>query len=351
MIRAPAPATLRVGIIAPISFPVLPDTGHSIEQIVSLLTEELVRRGHSVTLFATGNSRTSARLEYRYERGTAADSELWDWQFHEVMHAAAALEQADDFDVFHSHAYHRALPFTRFVTTPILHTYHVDVYPDVMRSFGLIPEARLIAISDSQRRAMEGLSSVPVVHHGIDTDAFEFSARGGDYLLFLGQIVERKGPLEAIRIAAQVGMPLVLAGPMGKHAAPFMAPHIDGAQVRYVGPVAPAERNKLLAGAAALLYPISAPEPFGLVMIEAMAAGTPVLATAHGAVPEVIDQGTTGFFADGTAALADLVPAVLELDRRRVRAVAVERWDYRRMVDGYERIYTSVASGREVQPA
>ncbi len=340
---------LRIAVIAPVAVPVLPDSGHSIEQLVSLLTEELVARGHAVTLFATGNSRTSAQLDFRYERGYSEDDELWDWQLHEVMNAGAALERADDFDVIHSHAYHAALPFTRFVRTPVLHTYHIEIDPDVLRVFQQLPDARLLAISDSQRSGMTSAGPIPVVRHGIDVDAFEFRAEHGGYLLFLGQVIERKGPLEAIRIAKEVGMPLVIAGPAGEYAEYAIRPHVDDERVRYVGAVDPARRNGLLAGAAALLYPIAAAEPFGLVMIEAMASGTPVVATSVGAVPEIVDVGATGVHAEGADALAAAVPAALDLDRRRVRAAAARRWSHRRMVDEYESIYERVAAEREMQ--
>jgi glycosyltransferase involved in cell wall biosynthesis len=333
---------LRIAQLAPIAMAVGAREGDSIEQLVSLLTEELVRRGHDVTLFATGDSETSASLRSRYPRGYEHDGSLWDWRFHETMHAAWALEHAAEFDLVHSHAYHFALPFTRFVLTPVVHTYHVEPSPEVVRAFGRYPEANLVAVSRFQRGCFRQLDSVPVIHHGIDTGAFRFVAERGEYLLFLGRMLPDKGPLDAIRAARELELPLVLAGPAGEHFHADVDPFVDGRRVVYAGRVGGRKRNELLAGAAALLYPIRYPEPFGLVLVEAMACGTPVAAVGIGAVPELVDEGVTGSCASSAEQLAGAVRAALALDRARVRATAVARFDYRRMVDDYEQLYRRV---------
>lgn len=342
---------LRIAQVAPIAGPVTPDTGRSIEHLVWLLTEELACRGHAVTLFATGDSRTSAALRAVYPRGYDHDDDLWDWQFHELLHMASAFEHAAEFDVIHSHVYHFALPFTRLVDTPVVHTYHVLPDDDVVRGYARYPEARIAAISHYQRRALASIPDVVVVHHGVDTEAFPFRPVGGDYLLFLGRIIPHKGPVEAIRLARGAGMRLVLAGPRDEdYFAAEVAPLIDGRWVRYVGPVNARERNALLAGAAALLYPVIVPEPFGLVMVEAMACGTPVLALGRGAVPEIVDNGVTGYHACNLESLAACLPDALALDRARVREMAVARFDARRMADDYVALYRRLASGRRGAP-
>ncbi len=338
---------LRIAQLAPLASPVTPDGGGSIEQLVSLLTEELVRRGHEVTLFAPGDSRTSARLHALYPRGYEEDDDLWNWRLHESLHTAAAFERAGDFDVIHSHNYYFALPFTRLVSTPVVHTYHILPNADVVRCFARYPEARVVAVSEYQRQVFQGGPGVPVVYHGIDTDAFPFSPRRGDYLLYLGRVMPDKGPREAIGLARRAGMRLLLAGPAEPdyyHSA--IAPLVDGREVEYVGGVGPAERNRLLAGAAALLYPLRQPEPFGLVLVEAMACGSPVAAVGLGAVPEVVADGVTGYHAADAEALLERLPAVLALDRGRVRQEAVRRFDYRRMVDGYLEVYWRLAGAR-----
>lgn len=334
---------LRIAQIAPVAAPVSVDTGQSIEQLVSLLTEELVRRGHDVTLFATGDSRTSATLHSVYSRGYFDDPDLWDWRFHEMMNAAAAFERAHEFDLIHSHCYYFALPFTRLVSTPILHTDHVNLGLDVPAAYRRYPEVRVAAPSVSHSRQMSGVSTT-VIHHGIDIDAFPFMPNRGDYLLFLGRMEPEKGPVGAVRAAGAVGLPLILAGPPSDYFYEEVAPLVDGVGVSFVGPVGSERRNQLLAGAAALIFPIQAPEPFGLVMIEAMACGTPVAAIPLGAVAEIVDPGVTGFLADDADSLPAAIRSCLSLDRRTVREAARRRFHYHRMVDEYEQLYASIAS-------
>jgi glycosyltransferase involved in cell wall biosynthesis len=343
----PSSRPLRIGVLAPVAMAVRPGEGDSIEQLVSLLVEELVRRGHEVTLFATGDSQTSAELRSLYPRGYEADAEMWDWRVAEVMHAAAAFEQADEFDLIHSHAYHYALPYTRLVRTPVVTTYHIEMDPDIAAAFARYPEARLVAVSECQRDRMPGIADVAVIRHGIDTAAFPFGAHPGEYLLYLGRMLPEKGPVESVRIAREAGLPLVLAGPANDYFAEAVEPLVDGAAVRYAGAVGPEERNRLLAGAAALVFPISYPEPFGLVMVEAMACGTPVLATAVGAVPEIVEPAVTGHIGATAVDLPGLVGPTVGLDRRRVRDRAVERFDYPRMVDDYEVLFAEIVASRE----
>src|SRR5215218_8201078 len=175
---------MKIAELAPVAMPVRPGEGDSIEQLVSLLTEELVQRGHDVTLFAVGGSVTTAELRSCYERGYRDRDEIWDWRVPETLNAAWAFEQAEEFDVVHSHSYHFALPFTRFVSTPVVHTYHVQLGPEVLEGFRRYPQAQLVAISDFQRRELDGFD-VPVIHNGIDVDAFPFG-EGGEYLALLG---------------------------------------------------------------------------------------------------------------------------------------------------------------------
>jgi glycosyltransferase involved in cell wall biosynthesis len=334
---------LRIAELAPVAMPVRPGEGDSIEQLVSLLTEELVRRGHDVTLFAVGGSVTSADLRSCYAQGYRERDEIWDWRVPETLNAAWAFEQADAFDVIHSHTYHFALPFTRFVSTPVVHTYHVQLGPEVLEGFRRYPEAQLVAISEFQRRELERFDHVPVIHNGIDADAFPFSAKRGEYLAFLGRMIPSKGAAEAVRVARELDIPLVMAGPSTEWFEREVRPAVDDQLIRYEGPIDLAGRNELLAGAAALLYPITYPEPFGLVMVEAMACGTPVAAFGVGAVPEVVEQGVGGSWVSPDGSLGEAAQSAVQLDRRRVRKAAVERFDYRRMVDDYERLYRRLA--------
>jgi glycosyltransferase involved in cell wall biosynthesis len=325
--------------VAPLGTATRRGAGESVEQLVALLCDELVARGHQVTLFATGDSETDAELRYYFERGYVHDRELWDWQFTEYMHVGNAYSHADEFDVIHCHSYHFGLPFARFVATADVHTHHVHVEPGVLAAYRRLPQVKLVAVSQYHAKSYRDLPNVELIPHGIETDAFPFGSVGGDYLLFLGRMIANKGPAKAIEIARRADMPLVLAGPAEDGFEESIAPLIDGAEVRYMGRVAPPERDRLLAGAGALLYPLLYPEPFGLVPVEAMTCGTPVLATEIGAVPELVEPGLTGYLAPSWESLPDLVPRALKLDRQAIRARAVERFDYKRMVDAHEALY------------
>ena len=345
---------LRIAQVAPVASAVTPTSTGSIEQLVFLLTEELARRGHQVTLYATGDSETSARLEATYPRGYGDDPDLWNWQLHETMHVASAFERAREFDVIHSHVYHYALPFTRLTTTPVVHSYHVIPDDDVARLYARYREASVVAISRYQEGFFRGSSNVAVIPHGVDVEAFPFRAAPGDYLLFLGRLLKGKGVVEAVRLARLTGMRLVIAGPRNEGDDYFrseVAPLVDGRNVVYQGPVSLDDRSRLLGGAAALVYPILAPEPFGLVLIEAMACGTPVAAIRRGAVPEIVEDGVTGYCADDLGSLAALMPAVLALDRARVREAAARRFDHRLMVDRYVRVYERLSAARDRRSA
>lgn len=356
MISSPAAAALsrradrlRIAQIAPVAAPVRPGEGDSIEQLVSLLTDELVRRGHDVTLYATGDSRTAASLRSVHAHGYDADAGGWDWQFSESLHAAHAFEHADDHDIMHAHDYHFSLPFSGLVETPLVQTPHVEIGPEVIQAYGRRPDLHVVAASWFQRAQLGEVPNVSVIPHGIDIQAFPFGPRGGDYLLFLGRMLADKGPAQAIAIACDTGMPLVLAGAPEEGYDISAEQAVDGDRIRYVGRVDPVERNRLLRGAAALLFPVTYPEPFGLVLVEAMACGTPVVAAAMGAVPEIVQEGVTGLTAPSWEGLAELVPGAASLDRAGVRRAIEHRFDFRRMVDDHEALYRMVvcAGGQE----
>jgi glycosyltransferase involved in cell wall biosynthesis len=337
---------LRIAQIASVGCAVHRGVGESVEQLVALLCDELVAREHQVTLFATGDSRTEAELRAYFERGYEFDEELWDWQFTEYMHVGQAYSQAADFDVIHCHSYHFGLPFAPFVDVPNVHTHHVQMEPGVIAGYRRSTHIHLVTVSEFQAAIYADRPNLELIPHGIDTSAFPFGSGDGGYLLFLGRMIEDKGPAEAIKIARQLDLPLILAGPAEETFDEQIAPHVDGDQIQYVGRVEPAERNRLLAGARALLYPLLYPEPFGLVVIEAMACGTPVVATGIGAVPELVEPGLTGYLAPRWEGLADLVPRALELDRQAIRDRAAERFDYTRMVDLHEALYRRLVEER-----
>jgi glycosyltransferase involved in cell wall biosynthesis len=346
MTMRPARDPLRIAQVAPVAEAVRPGEGGSIEQLVSLLTEGLVSRGHEVTLYATGDSVTSAQLRAVEPRGYDIEDVLWDWYRSESFHAAAVSEHATDHDVIHAHNFHFTLPFSRFTGVPLVETAHTEVPPEVRMELGRRPDVQLIAVSDYASLPFAGRPNVSVIPHGIDVRAFPFGQRSEGYLLFLGRILADKGPAEAVEIARAAGLPIILAGPEQDGYDLRAAIDLDAPDLEWVGPVQPPQRNRLLAGAVALLFPASYPEPFGLVMVEAMACGTPVLATALGATREIIEEGVTGYTASSWQDLPALVPAAARLDRGRIRERARERFDTKVMIDLHEDLYRRIVNGR-----
>jgi glycosyltransferase involved in cell wall biosynthesis len=340
--------------VGPVATAIPPPRSSSVELVTSILTEGLVARGHDVTLFATGTSRTSGRLHATFARGYADDTSLWPWEMAELFNLAAAIERADDFDVIHYQAMYSpiALAFSRLSRTVVVQTLHHSPSDVEVALWSRYPDAPFIAISREQARRLTGLTVAGVVYHAIDTDSFAFRANPDDYLVFLGRFTEGKGVLEAIDVARRAGMRLILAAAENDYYREVVAPHVDGERIIYAGEVDHPGKVALLGGARALVYPVQAGEPFGLVLTEAMACGTPVAALDRGAVGEVVDTGVTGgVFADVEQMVAGL-PRVLALDRARVRRTAVDRFGVARMVDGYLDVYSALvaaASGRSGQ--
>jgi glycosyltransferase involved in cell wall biosynthesis len=334
---------LRIAQIAPVAGRVAPDVGQSVQALVWTLCEGLQQRGHEVTLFATGDSRSSARLEAVYPHGYEHDDSVWDWQLAEALHAAEAFCRSQDFDVLHLHT-DSGLASATVAGSAVVHTTHVAMGAELIGALRRHERIHVIAPSAHQAEPLAGRANVSVIPHGIDVDRFPFQADPGDYLLFLGRMIPDKGPLQAVEVADGANLPLVLAGPPEDGFAELIAPLLDRRNVRYVGAVSPEERDLLLSGAAALIYPIQYPEPFGLVVVEALACGTPVLATALGAVPELVEPGVTGYLGTTSAELARLVGAALALDRGRVRERARARFDVRAMIEAHEALYARVAA-------
>jgi glycosyltransferase involved in cell wall biosynthesis len=339
--------SLRIAHIAPVATTIPPPKSGSVETMTSLLTEGLVARGHDVTLFATGDSRTSARLAANYPHGYWHDENMWPWELYEMLNLAAAVERAADFDIIHYEAayYPMSLAFVRLSPTPIVQTLHHSPSAAEVNLWARYPEAPFVAISNEQARLLAGLNVVDTVLHGIDTANFRFQENPEDYLLFLGRFTEGKGVLQAIEIARRIGMRLILAAAEDNYYRETVAPHVDGRNIVYFGEANFDAKVKLYGGARALLYPIQSREPFGLVLAEAMACGTPVAALDKGAVREVVDNGVTGMVFDNLEQMVHELPRVFDLDRHRVRERAVARFGVERMVEGYERVYRRIVEG------
>jgi glycosyltransferase involved in cell wall biosynthesis len=329
-------------VLASIAHSVPPRSYGPWEQVASTLTEGLVARGHDVTLFATADSTTSARLHAEAPAGYEEDASV-DAKVYEALHIAAAFERAEEFDVISNQFDFLPLVFSRLVRTPVVTTIHgfsSERIVPVYRAYDDV--AHYVSISDSDRHPT--LTYAATIHHGIELDRFTVGPGDGGYLLFLGRIHPDKGTATAIDVARRAGRPLVIAGVV--HDEDYfrreVQPHVDGSAVSYVGPVGPAERDRLLGGAAALLHLIDFDEPFGLSVVESLATGTPVVATARGSMPELLSDGLTGFLVHDVAEAVRAVDRVGELDRATCRREAETRFSAERMVSDYERVFAEV---------
>ena len=328
-------------MLAPIAWRTPPRHYGPWERVVSLLTEELVRLGVDVTLFATLDSQTAAKLDgvcpRPYEEDKTLDAKVW-----ECLHIAHAFERAAEFEIIHNHFDFLPLSYSGLVTTPVLTTIHGFSSERILPVYKRYDEgAHYVAISDADRHP--GLNYAATVYHGIDFGEFTLQETPGDYLLFFGRIHRDKGAAEAIEVARRSGRPLKLAGIVQDETyfKQEVEPHL-GLDVEYLGSVGPRERNALLGGAYALLHLINFDEPFGLSMVEAMACGTPVVATARGSVGEVVDDGVTGFAVTNPAEAAAALERVSGLDRAQVRAHAQTRFDVCQMAHSYLSVYERI---------
>ena len=340
---------MRIAVVGPVAQAIPPPRSGSVETVTALLTDGLVARGHEVTLFATGSSATTARLHASFPLGYHEDTSLWPWELCELFNLAAAVERAAEFDVIHYQAEYApmSLAFTRLSPKPVLLTLHHAPTPPEVALWSRYPEAPVVAISAVQKELLAGLNVVGTIHHAVDTTTFVLHPEPEDYLVFLGRFTEGKGVLQAIDIARRAGVRLVLAAAENDYYANVISPMVDGQRVVYAGEVDLAEKVTLLGGARALLYPVQASEPFGLVMAEAMACGTPVAALRGGAVDELVDDGVTGGIFDSFDALVDGLPRVLALDRSDVRRRAVERFGPDRMVAEHVQVYLRLVMERQ----
>lgn len=349
---------MRIAQIAPMYEAVPPHRYGGTERVVSYLTEELVRRGHDVTLFASGDSRTSARLvpttEHALrERFTLHEMKELGIPLHLAM-VGQVLQRADEFDVIHSHIDYFPFPFEPFVRTPIVTTLHgrLDLLylPPFFQAF---PKAAVVSISHHQRGPLAPYRPhwVGTVYNGIPVHEFPFSERPGDYLLFVGRIAPEKQVEWAIEIAKRTGIKLLIAAKVDPYDQEYFdrdVKHLlDHPLVEFLGEVDEQEKRRLMAGAYGLCFPIDWPEPFGMVQIEALASGTPVLAMNRGSVPEVLRHGVSGLVGNSLDELVALAPRLGELDRRACRREAERRFSSRALAVGYEQVYKRVIAERK----
>lgn len=329
-------------MLAPIAWRVPPRHYGPWERVVSLLTEGLVARGVDVTLFASADSLTGARLAAVCPRPYAEDASL-DPKVWECLHIAALFERAGEFDVIHNHFDFLPLSYSALVATPLLTTIHGFSSPRILPVYQRYNRhGYYVAISEADRHPT--LDYLATVYHGIALEEFTLREAPGDYLLFFGRIHPDKGAADAITVARQAGRRLVLAGIIQDNAyyEQHVAPYLDGDRVRYIGSVGAAERDALLGGAAALLHLVHFAEPFGLSMVEAMACGTPVIAYGRGSVPEIVRHGENGWIVDDVAGAVAAVSAAHTLDRARIRASVAQRFSREQIVEAYLQLYRGI---------
>jgi glycosyltransferase involved in cell wall biosynthesis len=335
---------VRVAVLGPIAWRTPPRHYGPWERIAGLIADGLHARGIDVTLFATLDSQTPAKLEgvcpVGYEEDPALDGRIW-----EALHVARALERSGDFDLVHNHLDWLPLAFDRHARAPIVTTIHGFSSPAILPAYR---HSRSAFVSISLADRAPGIDYAANVYHGVDLAELPFDEDGGEALVSFGRIHPDKGTAEAIEIAARAGRRLVLCGIVQdeRYFAERVEPHVDGDRVVYRGSVGPEERAAVLGGAAALLHPIAFAEPFGLSVVEAMICGTPAIAYPHGSMPEIVDEGVTGFLVGGVEQAVGAVDRAARLDRAACRATAAARFSAERMVDDYLAVYEQVLTRR-----
>ena len=340
---------MRIAQIAPLTESVPPRLYGGTERVVSFLTEQLVAMGHDVTLFASGDSRTSAELAAVWPTALRFDPGLRDAFAPHLLMIEQVCRRADEFDVLHCHLDYWPFSVLSRQDTPFLTTMHgrLDL-PELQPIYDCFPDVPLVSISDAQRAPVPNANFIATVQHGLPIDLLTPRRVKPSYLAFLGRICPEKRPDRAIRIARQAGIPLKIAAKVDRVDEAYFRdtihPMIDGHDVELIGEINDAEKPDFLSGAIALLVPIDWPEPFGLVMIEAMACGTPVIAFKRGSVPEIVEHGVTGLIVEDEAAAVAAVRRVPSLSRAVVRRNFERRFTAERMAEDYLTLYRRLAT-------
>jgi glycosyltransferase involved in cell wall biosynthesis len=329
---------MRIGLVAPGGTPVRQTGAGSIESLVWLLSHEFTKMGHDVTVFAIEGSQVDCELVPTLPGTYGSDGAPDNWHLCEWISLCRAVELSDRLDILHSHNYLYGLPLESLSRARMVHTLHVMPEDDAERLRSAEPDACVTAISNYQWSSFQQFRQ-SVVYHGIDASQFTFRSNSKNYLAYLGRFTPGKTPLAAIEIARELKMPLLMAGPRNDYFSKVIEPLVDGTSVKYVGPIGGSDRDELLGGASVFLYTNHEPEPFGLVMAEAMMCGTPVAALSVGAVPEIIDAGLTGCIAGHTNEMSTAVLEAISLDRTAIRRRAQDRFSAKSMAQRYLDIY------------
>jgi len=338
---------MKIAMLSPLSWRTPPRHYGPWENVVSLLTEQLVAMGVDVTLFATGDSLTRGKLAWVCQRPWSEDPSI-DPKVWECLHISELFRRADEFDLIHNQFDFLPLTYSSFTSTPLVTTIHGFSSPSILPVYKKYnKQTCYVAISEADRS--RELDYIATIHHGIDLSQFSYRAEAGDYLLFFGRIHPDKGVVDAIEVARRTGRRLVIAGIVQDEAYfhQQVEPHIDGIRVEYIGSVGPEKRQVVLAGALALLHLIHFDEPFGLSVVESMACGTPVIAYGRGSMPEIISHAQTGFIVADVDAAVQAVDEVASLDRQACRDEVERRFTCRHMAQAYLDVYRAILDQRE----
>lgn len=342
---------MRIAQIAPIIERVPPKRYGGTERVVYALTEELVKRGHEVTLFASGDSITSAKLRSVYPKSLreAKLKDIYGTNIWNMMNIGLAYQEQEQFDIIHDHNSYISVSTANMARTPVLMTMHGPFTPDVRKIFQLLRNPYLATISKAQSYPAPGLNYAGSVYNGLDMAHYPFSDMHENYLLFVGRISIEKGVHLAIETAQQLNLPLIIAAKLEDVDKPYFYQYVEprlSEQIKWIGEVDEQQRNELMSHALCFLHPVTWREPFGLTLIEAMACGCPVVAINKGAIPEIIENGKTGFVVDDIEAMLDAVSNIDTINRNYCREYALKNFSAKKMADGYEELYKKIVSGK-----
>lgn len=336
---------MRILQLAPLWIPIPPFTYGGTELIVSWLTEELVKRGHKVTLFATSDSKTSAKLvpiwpKSLWRSKTSAPHAVFSLMYREL------LKRQNEFDIIHDHCEFYTTPFSQFIKPPVVSTIHHPMYEEMIILFKKFPSINYVAISRSQRRSAPGVHFSKMIYHGLPVENYSFNPNPNSYLLWLSKITPQKGLAEAIHVARRAGEKLLISGVIPKDQQDYfeyrIEPLIDGKQIQFVGASDFKRKIELFRNAKAFLFPIRRAEPFGLVVIESMLCGTPVIAYKEGSMSELIKDGKNGFLVNSQEEMIEALKKINQIDRLACRRYAAKKFSLEKMVNNYEALYHTI---------
>lgn len=338
---------MRIAQVSPLYESVPPKLYGGTERVVSYLTDELVQRGHEVTLFASGDSTTRARLEPVVPRAIRLSGPVTDPHCYQMLEMGRVFDRASEFDVIHCHVEYFSLPFTRLVSTPVLTTLHARLDTlELQPIFREYADANLVSISYNQRKPLPFVNWIATVYNGVDLSLYRLERRRGKYLAFLGRISPEKGIEQAVEVAKRTGIPLKVAAKVDPADVTYyeneVKPLLDHGLVEFLGEIDQSHKAEFLGNAMALIFPIHWPEPFGLVMVEALACGTPVIAGRFGSVPEIISDGKTGFICDSVEEMVLACQRIGQILPEECRRQVEKRFCSSVMAKGYEQAYAKI---------